>query len=311
MTKLSATFLTFTHVWYTTAFGPALNHIYFWANWQVSTQFTYTMGIESIFTLRRVSLRRYLSYLTIALLASLSYNYLVVNGKWNLLATLFPIAAAGIAIHITQDSYPLPVSYCFAVSITTYLLGYVANGMHLHISSPGKEHATVWPAPLHFLLAFIVLSDLEWCRLRFDQNMPKTMYPDILGVTPFPRYVAFVYEQPQLKRHFRFLNTLNPGWRYILMDFTSFLPMFLAHAQLHHYIVRAIVYDCAEHAGLTLPRFYQFEYWRASCFWPIVLEIILVRPIRLFSALVVAWLGDLLHLYAYKWTGPVDLPFHR
>ncbi|KAH7073524.1 hypothetical protein BKA63DRAFT_35083 [Paraphoma chrysanthemicola] len=257
-----------------------------------------------------LSSQRYISYLIIAFVVSLSFNCLVIEGHGILLATLFPIAAAIVTNHLVHDCYQVPVSYCLAVSVTTCLLGHVAHGMHVHITNPGKRLTALRPASLHFLLAFVLLSEIEWYRLRFDQKISDTLYPDFVSVFPVLRYSAS-FDEYQSRRYPGVLGTIIRDWRYILADVGLAFFFFLGHCWLHRTILNAMVFDCAEHAGLEPPYIYESEFWRASWIWPALLEILLVRPIRLLGGLIAAWVGALLDSYVSRWTDPVSLTFHR
>lgn len=165
-------------------------------------------------SLRRMSVHRYLSYLLISFLAALSYHCLIASQNLPILAFLLPITTTITASYLLQKHHTIPISYSSSVSLPTYLIGSTAHSLHLPQTHQPSPLSSLKPLARHALLAFALLSELEWYRPRFDQSPPSTCYTNLLTVLPFP----YFYDCMTSLRRPDLTQLLLHGWKYILAD---------------------------------------------------------------------------------------------
>jgi hypothetical protein len=117
----------------------------------------------------------------------------------------------------------VPISHCLALFPLIYLLGHDSEGLHLYFVDYTKWIVAVQPEALHFLLPFAMLSDIGWCRLRFDLDYTHSQYPCVIFIFRCPHSVAFITQDNS-----RYIYAISRGWRDILIDyaFDAFFDFF-------------------------------------------------------------------------------------
>lgn len=197
------------------------------------------------------------------------------------------------------------------MAISSYLAGYVTHGFHLHFKS--AEITTMSPALAHFLLAFIIISDLEWMRLRFDLGDTQALYPDLGQMCLTPRTVKFLYEIYPDTMPRSFGKSLR-GWPYMLLDVMFLFVCIQIHGLLLTGAQAAFGLQCTLHSPNDIPSLLRSAFWTEGWLWLELLMLLLTRPFRLLTTLVIAWLDDLVRAYVdgridpFKPAGQVLLP---
>jgi hypothetical protein len=231
--------------------------------------------------LQRVSPCRYASYLASSFLTTLAFHFLAVTTIHVVLvvpSVLLVVLAVAYALH-ARGIMPFP--QCITLSTTAILLGFVARRLPSYLFDHPEDASTAQILTLHFLLAFIFISDVEWIRLCTIAGDLSVKYPDAANA-PFQ----------MLYRDWLLTQTPSDGWKKLLLFF--FLPLFYYSSSFWLHRLTQLVLDID-----TVP----WDIWRTT--WGLnslykttnfkrqFVGVVMLQPVRLLNAFIFSWAATL------------------
>ena len=245
--------------------------------------------------LQRITLARYMVYLLCSYTAAVPYHLFAMGRLHPLLAVLAPFALGGYLTFSMRDKFKVSWSYALTLSLLATLLGPFAHWLPKYLFSRPVDMTEWQPLVLHFCLVFVVISDVEWIRLRFDQRDPQAMYPELYSFVSGVHLHAWLETTPEELSMYRgssfkyFIGVLRHGWKQILKDFVCTVGHVATYCSINTLIQLAIK-----------PRHPYLEWLSAmvgddviyatTSVWSKVVGLILIRPVRLGNGYLWDWI---------------------
>jgi hypothetical protein len=244
--------------------------------------------------LRRITTQRYFAYVALSITAALGFQYTITDQQHLALASFLLLSASIASEAIPALRNSLHISYRLTLCVSMFLLGFVSAHMPAYLFDR-QCVTTAQSIALHFTLAFLFLCEVEWVRLRSDLADTSVLYPELINMPVQYHYQTWAAGH----RHLRYIDGLPLSWKYQLKDLAFAICFLASNYWLNRGVMRILdVQPTVDNAFATVLGCNVI--YVSTRLWPIYFGFILLRPVRLFIALVFACVLEMWEQLVHK-----------